>query len=287
MPVPAPLPSWLTFPLTRIILGLILCLGIGLAAMLGMQQLLTLAGLPPQQRDPISGTVFAVLVCLIYILLYQRLEKRKITELSTPGLPLHLLTGILLGIAITGATIFIEYLAHLLSIDATRSFLPLLPNCWNTFVNSIVAEVLIIGIVFRIIEQWLGTYIALATLFIIFFFLHLSATGDTPISAACVALHAAVLGAASYVYTRSLWLPIAIHFAWDFSFAAIYGASINGDAMENSLLKTTIHDPELFTGGYFGPQGSLQAGLLCLLAGAIFLRLSQKNNHIIRLRRSS
>src|ERR1700685_2358831 len=106
MPVPAPLPSWLTFPLTRIVLGLILCLGIGLAAMLGMQQFLTFAGLPPQQRDPISGTVFAFLVCLIYILLYQRLEKRKITELSTPGLPLHLLTGILLGIAITGATIF-------------------------------------------------------------------------------------------------------------------------------------------------------------------------------------
>jgi membrane protease YdiL (CAAX protease family) len=284
MPAPTPLPAFLTFPLTRIVIGLALCIGIGVAAMLGMQQLLSHSSLPPTDKDPISGTLFAFLVCAIYILLYQRLEKRKITELSAPKLPQYLTMGVLLGCTLAAAIVLIQYYAHSLTVTATRSFLPLLPNLWNTFVNSTIAEVLIIGIFFRIIEDWLGTYIALALLITIFFALHITAPGATVISAACVAMHAALLNATSYIYTRSLWSPIAIHFAWDFSFAAIAGASVNDNTLDTSLLTTTANGPDLFTGGYFGPQGSIQAGLLCLLTGAMLLRLSQKSNHIIRRR---
>jgi membrane protease YdiL (CAAX protease family) len=284
MSAPTRLPAFLTFPLTRIVIGLALCLGIGVAAMLGMQQLLNHSSLSQEDKDPISGTLFAFLVCATYIFLYQRLEKRKITELSTPRLPQRLAAGILLGATLAAAIVLIQYLAHSLTVTATRSLLPLLPNLWNTFVNSTIAEVLIIGIFFRIIEEWLGTYIALTILIVTFFVLHITAPGATVISAACVAMHAALLNAASYIYTRSLWVPISIHFAWDFSFAAIAGASVNGNTFDNSLLATTANGPDLFTGGYFGPQGSIQAGLLCLLTGAMLLRLSQKNNHIIRRR---
>jgi uncharacterized protein len=285
MPASTRLPPFLTFPLTRIVIGLALCLGIGLAAMLGTQQLLTRTSLPPADKDPISGTVFAFFVFAIYILVYQRLEKRKITELSTSKLPQYLAAGVLLGGTLAAAIVLIQYFAHSLTVTATRSFLPLLPNLWNTFVNSIIAEVLIIGIFFRIIEEWLGTYIALSLLIIIFFALHITAPGATVISAACVAMHAALLNAASYIYTRRLWSPIAIHFAWDYSFAAIAGASVNDNTLDYSLLATTANGPDLLTGGYFGPQGSIQAGLLCLLTGAMLLRLSQKSNHIIRRRK--
>ena len=268
-------------PLTRIIIGLALTLGIGIAAFIGIQQILNLTSLRQSDKDPISGTVLAALVCIVYVLLYQRYEKRKVTELSTRKLPQYLLAGILIGASITAATILTEYLAHYLSITATRPFLPLLPNLWNTFVNSIVAELLIIGIVFRIAETWLGSYITLAILFVVFIILHLSATGDSPVSAICVALHAAFLCTTSYMYTRSLWTPIAIHFAWDFSFAAIYGASINGYTMDNSLLQTSINGPDWLTGGYFGPQGSIQAGLLCLLTGALLLNRCRRHQQIL------
>src|ERR1700722_9820743 len=163
--------SILHFPLTRIAIGVALCLGIGLAAMLGMQQLLSQTSLPLSEKDPISGTVFAFLVCAVYILLYQRYEKRKITELSSPKLPQHLVAGVLLGAGIAAAIVLIQYLTHVLTVTATRPFLPLLPTLWNTFVNSTIAEVLIIGILFRITEEWLGSYGALAVLFVLFFLL--------------------------------------------------------------------------------------------------------------------
>jgi membrane protease YdiL (CAAX protease family) len=279
--MPAKLHPILHHPLTRIVIGLTLCLGIGLAAMLGMQRLLNLTSLPSSEKDPISGTVFAFLVCVVYILLYQRYENRKITELSTPKLPQHLAAGALLGAGLAAAVTLIQYLTHVLTVIETRPFLPLLPTLWNIFVDAIIAETLIVGVVFRIIQDWLGSYLALVVLFATFFILHITAPGATPISAACVSMHT-FLCCTAFIYTGSLWLPIAIHFAWDFSFAALYGAPINSYTMDDSLLNTNTNGPDLISGGYFGPQGSIQAGLLCLFTGALLLQISRKQNLIIR-----
>ncbi len=188
--------------------------------MFGTQSLLSHTRLAQSDIDPIAGTVFAILVCAVYIFLYQRYEKRTVTELSTRHLTRYLAGGILLGAGLASAVMLVQYLAHVLTITSIRPFLPLLPNLWNTFVNSIVAEILIIGIFFRLTEKWLGSWIALLILTILFVILHISAPGATIISAIAVSMHAAFLLGPAYIYTRSLWVPIAIHFAWDFSYAA-------------------------------------------------------------------
>jgi membrane protease YdiL (CAAX protease family) len=271
----------LYFPLTRIVIGLALTLGIGLVAMLAIQKLLSLTPLDQSDKDPIAGTVFAIVVCASYTLLFQRYEKRTVTELSSRNFPRYLTGGILLGLGLASAIVLIQYLTHVLSIDTIRSFLPLLPTLWNTFVNSVIAEVLIIGIVFRITEEWLGSWFALLILAVIFVILHITAPGATLISAIAVSTHAALLLGPAYIYTRSLWVPISIHFAWDFSFAGLYGASINSYTMDNSLLNTSTDGSDLLTGGYFGPQGSIQAAALCLLTGLVFLHRSRRNHKII------
>jgi membrane protease YdiL (CAAX protease family) len=269
-------------PLTRLIIGLALTLGIGLAGMYGAQQLLGATSLPQSDKDPISGTVFAILVCAIYILLYRRYENRTVTELSSRHLLRYLIGGTLVGAGLASAIILIQYFAHVLTVTSTRSFLPLLPTLWNTFVNSTVAEVAIIGIFFRLTEEWLGSYLALLLLAILFIALHINAPGATILSAFAVATHSAFLLGPIFMHTRSLWAPIAIHFAWDFSYAGIYGTTINGYTMPDSLLKTTTNGAELLTGGYFGPQGSIQAAALCVVVGLIFLQLSRKNNRVIQ-----
>jgi membrane protease YdiL (CAAX protease family) len=269
-------------PLTRLIAGLALTLGLGLPAFLGAQSLLSGTGLPQSDKDPIAGTVFAIVVCTVYILLYRRYENRPVTELSGRHLLRYLAGGILLGAGLASAVILTQYFAHVLTITSSRPFFPLLPNLWNTFVNSIVAEVLIIGIFFRLIEKWLGSRLAILILVILFIGLHITAPGATIISAIAVSMHAAFLLGPAYVYTRSLWVPIAIHFAWDFSYGGLFGASINGYILDNSLLNTTTSGSEFLTGGYFGPQGSIQAAALCLVMGVIFLNLSRRHNRIIQ-----
>jgi hypothetical protein len=80
-------------PITRLVIGLALTLGIGLSAMFGTQSLLSHTALPQSDKDPIAGTVFAFLVCTIYILLYRWYEKRAVTELSTRNLARYLAGG--------------------------------------------------------------------------------------------------------------------------------------------------------------------------------------------------
>jgi membrane protease YdiL (CAAX protease family) len=279
-PPTSALKTLLYFPVTRIVIGLTLCIGIGLLGQQAMYLALNHSSLPATTKDPISGSIFAFLVCAIYITLYKRYEKRKVTELSARRLPFYLTLGILLGTGLASLSILVEYFYHDFVVVAIRPILPLVPTGLNTFVNAITAEVLIIGVLFRIMEDSLGSYFTLIILVIIFFILHIGAPGATAASAIAVSMHAALLLGSSYIYTRNLWLPITIHFAWDFSLAAIYGASVSGYTMTNSLLDTKIKGPTLLTGGYFGPQGSIQAALLCLISGIILLHLSRRQNKI-------
>ncbi|HET6255017.1 MAG TPA: CPBP family intramembrane glutamic endopeptidase [Puia sp.] len=272
----------LRHPIARIVIDLALCLGIGLLGMQGARLILGSISLPQSYKDPIAGTVFAIFVCAIYTRLFPHYRDRKGIGLTSRNLLRYLTGGILLGAGLASAVILIQYLSHVLTISAIRSFPPLLPDLWNTFVNSTIAEILIIGIFFRITEEWLGSWLALLILAVVFVILHITAPGATIISAIAVSTHAALLLGPAYIYTRSLWVPVAIHFAWDFSFAGLYGASVNGYTMDNSLLATGTNGPDLLTGGYFGPQGSIQAAALCLLTGATLLYFSRKHNAIIR-----
>ncbi|HXD76957.1 MAG TPA: CPBP family intramembrane glutamic endopeptidase [Puia sp.] len=268
------------FPLVRMVIGIAICLGLGLLGMQLTQLLLQHTSLPGDIRDPIAGTVFAILVLVLYRALYQGYENREIAELSTRQLGSVLTGGILLGFTIASAVIAIQYLAHVYTIVATRSFAPVLPNLWSTFVNATIAEIIIIGIVFRLVEDWLGSYLALAILVVLFFILHITAPGATPFSAFAVSMHAAFLLAPAYLFSRKLWLPVAIHFAWDFAFAGVYGAAVNQYTLDTSVFQSQILGSDLLTGGYFGPQGSVQAAGLCLVTGFIFIRLAQRRGNI-------
>jgi len=74
----------------------------------------------------------------------------------------------------------------------------------------------------------------------------------------------------------------AIHFAWNFTQSGIFGVITSGKSMDKSLLTTKIEGIEWFTGGQFGPEGSIQATLFCLVATIVLVLLSHKQHKIIK-----
>jgi hypothetical protein len=94
----------------------------------------------------------------------------------------------------------------------------------------------------------------------------------------CVSL---LLGA-SYIYSRSLWLPIAIHFSWNFVQSGIFGATTSGNEKTSSLFKTNISGSELITGGAYGPEGTIQATIFWSLVAIILMILVSKQNKLIK-----
>jgi uncharacterized protein len=101
------------------------------------------------------------------------------------------------------------------------------------------------------------------------------------VAALGLAIQAGLSLAAAYIYTKNLWFPIAIHFAWNFTQSGIFGAVTSGNVMKKTLITSKIEGAEWFTGGAFGPEGSIQATLFCLVVTIILIFLSQKEGKIV------
>jgi membrane protease YdiL (CAAX protease family) len=69
---------------------------------------------------------------------------------------------------------------------------------------------------------------------------------------------------AQYRATRSLWMPIGFHLAWNVFEGPIYGFALSG-VNGFSLLQISIQGPAEFVGGEFGPEGALLGTFASLL----------------------
>ena len=269
------------FPLTKIIIGIIVVAGIYGISQLFFSQLLKSISISNEINNLVVGIVSSVLSTLSYILLFKFYEKRKITELSTISIGSFLANGILLGFVLQSLTILVIYLGGGFTIISINSILFIIPSLTMAFTSAIFEEILFRGIIFRIIEEKLGSYLALIVSALIFGLLHLANPNSSLINALGLAIQAGLLLASAYIYSRSLWFPIAIHFAWNFTQAGIFGATVSGNSLSKSLLTTKIQGVEWLSGGRFGPEGSIQATIFCLIATIVLLILSIKQKKII------
>ena len=78
---------------------------------------------------------------------------------------------------------------------------------------------------------------------------------------------------ASYIYTRNLCFPIALHWFWNWIQGSVLGYKVSGNEFSNKNL-LILHFPEenLINGGTFGFEGSILCSLLLVLGTVIILR---------------
>lgn len=241
-----------------------------------------LTGLDKDFKNLIKGIVASVAVIITYKLFFQKIENRKVAEISVKRLAKNLVLGILIGVLLQTLTVLVLYFSNGFHLVSINPFSFIIIPLTVAFTVAIFEEILIRGIIFRIAEEKLGSYISLALSAIIFGALHLMNPESSFISAACVAVEGGLLLGAAYIYSRNLWLPIAIHFAWNFMQSGIFGAATSGNEKTNSLLTTHFTGPEIITGGAFGPEGTIQAIIFCLIATIILMTLNTKRNKLIK-----
>jgi membrane protease YdiL (CAAX protease family) len=86
---------------------------------------------------------------------------------------------------------------------------------------AVVEEIVFRGLLFRILEEGLGSWLAMAMSAVLFGMIHLGNIEDpTPLSIASQSAGGLSL-AAAYMLTRKLWLPVGIHWGWDFAILAL------------------------------------------------------------------
>ena len=94
----------------------------------------------------------------------------------------------------------------------------------------------------------------------VFGLLHLGNPGATWASVAGI-FFAGIFLALGYLRSGQLWISIGLHIGWNFFEGVVFGFPVSGIDVY-PLTRITVHGPELWTGGAFGPE----AGLIVLPA---------------------
>ena len=123
--------------------------------------------------------------------------------------------------------------------------------------NVITQEVLVRSYIFQTVQSRFGVIAAVSVSALLFAAFHAGAIKGSWLAALNV-FGAGILFGVSYALTRNLWLPIAIHFAWNFALGPLLGLSLSGqNPFRVNWQFLTLNGPSLFTGGTFGLEGSL------------------------------
>ncbi|MFC0133520.1 CPBP family intramembrane metalloprotease [Massilia eurypsychrophila] len=255
MPLPAaPSPSrgarLLKMPLVRLLLGIIaVVLPVALTMAL-TQQLLdkSLRQLWPQ-------LLAAALCVAAYVLYVRKVERRQATELSRVGAGRELAFGILLGSAIFLLAVGAIAAAGAFHVEGYAPWTVMIKPFAEIVLVALFEEILFRAIFFRIIENWLGSTIALALSGLVFAVTHLPNDNSTLLAFVITAL-AGVMFCAAYMVTRRLWLAVGIHFIWNFMGEAVFSLPVSGHAAKG-MLQGRLSGPEWLSGGAYGIEGSV------------------------------
>ncbi len=269
------------YPLTRLILGIVLLLGFLSAAGYAIQILIVTLDVKDQLVAAGLNTGLMVLAaCFSYWILVRIIEGRVVSELTARYAVPELLIGMLIGVAFISSVMGVLYLLGFFEINGVRSLDLLLAPLIAAIATGFVEEIALRGVIFRIIEEWLGTWISLLFSAALFGALHLGNDNATLIAAVAIALEAGVLLAAVYMVTRRLWVVIGLHAGWNFTLGGVYSGAVSGFEQEG-LLDATIAGPELMTGGAFGVEASVVTIIIGLVLALYFLfRAHQKDRFV-------
>jgi membrane protease YdiL (CAAX protease family) len=284
-PVAAPRwARWLLFsPVARIVIFTALLVAFGAAA----NTLLDVFGWNAKQASPdarawVQLLSRAVPTVLAYLVLVKVVERRAVTELAArrilPDGALGVAAGLLLFSVVVGA-LWLLGSYHVVGTDPHATWLPALLTAGLG--AGIAEEIICRGVLYRIVEEGLGSWWALAISALLFGAAHLANPNATPWAALAIAIEAGLLFGLLYHLTRSLPLCMGLHAAWNFAQGTIYGIPVSGLDADGWLVSRRT-GPDWLSGGAFGAEASVVALALCSLCSLGLLVVACRRGTLVR-----
>lgn len=250
------------------------------------QRTLALAGWDKAAASPLDralAKMFFQLVpaVLAYLLLVKIIERRRVAELAARDAPRFGVSGLILGAGLFTFVIGVLALAGAYHVTGTDPHVDWLPGVLVAGIGAgIGEEILIRGVLFRVVEEGLGTWWALAISAAVFGLAHGLNPHATAWSTLAIVLEAGVLLALVYHVTRTLWASIGLHAAWNVSEGTLFGVSVSGTE-PHGFLVSNLTGPEWLTGGGFGAEASVVAVATCLAAALVLLGFAFRSDSIV------
>jgi membrane protease YdiL (CAAX protease family) len=213
-------------------------------------------------------SLFGFLGMLSSAILFRRfLDKKSIRSLGFEprGFKTDAVFGLLLGFLLIVIGFTILTFLNIISVREIQLNWGLLFGYLIFFIiGALNEEIMIRGYFLNNLMASMNYYIALLVSSLLFALLHLANAHVTILSFINILLAGILLGV-YYIHKCNLWLPVALHFSWNFSQGPIFGFEVSG-VNTKGIIVQELNGNEIWTGGEFGFEGSLIATLLMLIA---------------------
>ncbi len=268
----------LHFPIVKIIIGIFTCI---LSTFL-VKQFIT----KPLFSSIISSdTMVMVVVTLLgtlvmtatYYYLFKYYEKRTITELSFKPAIKELLGGFGLGLVVIALEFLILYLFGFYKITSFEGLQLFLAPLGFLIGAAMLEEIMFRGVLYRIMENWQGTIVALLVSAVLFELPHLMNPNGSVFGSITGVIFGLVTGI-MYTYTKRLWLPFSFHLGWNLA-QPIFGSNITGVDRFGVVFNAELKGDVLLTGTAMGIEDSILSVFTLIILFVIFYRGSIRNKN--------
>jgi len=278
-----PWQRWVVFsPMGRIVFFVALLIAMFKLTSAGI----SVTGLMAPGVSPLSHAIGNMLMRVVpalvaYTILVKAIERRRMQELSARDIPTLGMAGLLAGALMISMVVLVLWLAGSYHVSGTNPAVNWLPAVLTTGLGAGIAEEIITrGVLFRAVEEGLGTWWALAISALFFGAAHIFNPGATLWSSLAIAIEAGVLLALLYHVTRSLWPCIGLHAAWNVMQGTFFGIPVSGTEAHGWLISTRT-GPDWLSGGVFGAEASVVALIVCSACSALLLIVALRRGTIV------
>ena len=251
-------------PLTRIVVFVMLLVGLLFAC----RQLMDAFDLPTKAAKASDAQLLSIVLMNLfafgfaYWLMVRWLAQRKLDELAMRRLLPDTAIGLTIGAGLMLLVTAVLWLAGAYRIVGVQADAPWLRGLLLVGVlPGITEEIVSRGVLYRIIEDGMGSWFALVVSSLLFGFAHAMNPGATVWSCIAIAIEAGLLLGLLFTVTRSLYMCMGLHAGWNFLQGSVLGIPVSGTA-PHGLLVATLSGPRWLSGGAFGAEASVVSVLL-------------------------
>ena len=211
-----------------------------------------------------------VIVTIMIWLFMKYIDKQPLIEIGfqTQGRLKEINYGIFLGLFIMAfAFIFLSSIGEIIFLSYSFDFNQILLSLVLFIGVSFFEEIIFRGYMLKNLLESFNPFVALLISSLFFSLIHASNLNVTLLGLCNIFLAGIFLGV-SYVFTKNLWFPIALHFSWNF-FQAMFGFKVSG-LDSYSIIEFMIPYNNMINGGEFGFESSILS-IIVLFIGTIII----------------
>ncbi len=224
------------------------------------------------------------LLVIVYMLLIRRLGEHPHDDYRDPRAVRHLLAGLGTGFLVFSAAVAVAAILGVYRLTGAGDLTGMVSALVTAaFFPAVTEELLFRGIIFRWLEEWGGSWVALVISSVLFGAAHSLNPGSNLIATSFIAIEAGLLLGGAYMLTRSLWFPMGIHAAWNFTQGEVFDIPVSG-LDQHGLLAAKLSGPSLLTGGSFGLEASVLTLIVATAAGLLIIGLAVRKGEVVEPR---